>query len=685
MELWTVFRLECVGWVDDDLPMRYKFLAGRKSLSRWLRLAYQDTILAAPRGASGSSSPNVTMTAYVRDSLRAEARYDFSVRVQTAASVSLGDIDSQIGTAVEDGDARKAFTLISVSASHVSKNTSNVTAASGQRSQMIQWISRTVNMSSGAEFSAVSAPAGLLEEVTSFDDPRELTPTGRSQALSLLEAITSKATAAEATIDGVDTDATYKSSLAAVANVVDSASRAGASESERRAVTARAESVVNAVSNRQLSDAVEGEDRVEIKTDTLDLLTQKFAVESFGSASVALLDGTVVNMSSSISLESDVGSLSVSSLQTSGYPSQYNMSGSVSIRVHGSRDEELQVDGLAEPVSFVIRTDYVGDRVTCMFWNATEAEWSTAGVQTAGPVPGGVACRATHLTTFAIAEGVSLELNTFEASDVTTAAFGWENPIMVFTTACILAYIAAMAYFSRLDRRLYEKDAAEDNQLSERFWRKYNKMRRVQVSDRSVENFKLMSAWDLRRRHPWCSICCRHPGDFLTYTKRCTVLIVLVFNMMTVCALLLGTKQRFGPVPPTLGSAVVAVILAFPVPYFLNWAFRRGTPPEYSVSILKAGAAAGCLTYFLIALSAALGEADDGEFDPDADKGTGGDEEGEDIQDDEGGAERLEDAGGAPGNQGVEEDAELVVAEGDDNDITDVQEQNRSSFETETR
>ena len=609
----TSFRLECSGWVDDDVPLQYMFWVGRTPLSGWLRRAHVTTVLPEPE-----TGPNLTTTALVRDAMQAEAHFDFIVGVARSAATHPADLDAQIDAAITAGDDQLASALISGSASRLRVSESggdrNTTYASSRRSRMIEWVSTIANRSSGSLFSSVSAPAGLLEQATQLNDPRGLSSAGRSGALSLLEVIAAK-------VEALNTSAyepTVESSLATAANVLGS-SAADAGRVEQESVATRVESVVDTLSKVQLRDAVEGEARKEVVAGALDLLTQKFAAENFGTAAVVLLDGAQVNLSQSVPLEdgAQFGSLVVASFRRNGYPSSYNNTGSLSVRVRGASGRELRVSGLDDqPVRLSVPTDYPGDRVTCMFWNTSEGNWSTRGVKTLGRLPGGgIACETTHLTTFTIAEGVSLEVNTFAGSDVRAGAFSTSNPVMVFTTGCILLYIVVLLLLARLDRAQL-RDGQYNDELSERFWRKHNQMRLVKASGRSSDNCRLMVAWSMRTRHPWFSLCFRHPGDFLTYTKRCTVLIVLLFNMMTVCALLLGTQQSFGPVPTFIGAALVAVILSVPVPYFLHYTFRRSTPPEYRVPIAQSGLTAWCFTHCLIALSMVLGEVgEDGELD----------------------------------------------------------------------
>ena len=77
----------------------------------------------------------------------------------------------------------------------------------------------------------------------------------------------------------------------------------------------------------------------------------------------------------------------------------------------------------------------------------------------------------------------------------------------------------------------------------------------------------------------------RPRGDFMTSQKRVLVLLVLLLNSATVCALLVDTDQRLPFLSPGVSAAVVACALAFPVPFSLATFSTAERPRVFASSL----------------------------------------------------------------------------------------------------
>jgi hypothetical protein len=132
-----------------------------------------------------------------------------------------------------------------------------------------------------------------------------------------------------------------------------------------------------------------------------------------------------------------------------------------------------------------------------------------------------------------------------------------------------------LSHVQRFDenRRRTDDQKLGDSEL--RFWRDANYMSQQHVSGRSALNYVELVKWGVKRRHPWFSLCLRPDGDYMTSTKRLTILLVLLLNMTLVCSLLVGQEQKLPFVSGDFANALVAVLFSFPVPFIFSKLFFR--------------------------------------------------------------------------------------------------------------
>ena len=163
------------------------------------------------------------------------------------------------------------------------------------------------------------------------------------------------------------------------------------------------------------------------------------------------------------------------------------------------------------------------------------------------------------------------------------------NAVVVFLLCLLGVFAVALPMSCAYDSAIARSDAGARQQVA--FWREANRVRGSRaVSERSWKRFGEAAKWGLRRRHTWLSACFRPRGDFMTSQKRVLVLLVLLLNSATVCALLVDTDQRLPFLSPGVSAAVVACALAFPVPFLFGYIFDRRTPQSFRVKFESAAA-----------------------------------------------------------------------------------------------
>ncbi|GAB5373525.1 hypothetical protein AAMO2058_001759800, partial [Amorphochlora amoebiformis] len=276
-----------------------------------------------------------------------------------------------------------------------------------------------------------------------------------------------------------------------------------------------------------------------------------------------------------------------------------------------------------------IKKTYTNTTLLCRFWNETLGNWSTNGIITLGVTGDSMRCATNHLTTFnviqkTIVSEVHIEINTISEDDITADAFSYKNPIMVF--CCVVVGLWPIFLYLAFKHDVHIAKTQGES-VSVEFWRKFNRMRRLRLSHRSWRHCLKMSRWGIQRRHPWLAILFRHPGDFMTSAKRVNILIVLLFCMMTTCALLVDTEQKLWSLPTTLASGIISAVLSGPVPVFLGYIHRRRVPPRFAVSLAERGLQYTCFSYLLILVTVFLAMEFEGDTGDAEEEGEGGDDE----------------------------------------------------------
>jgi len=88
--------------------------------------------------------------------------------------------------------------------------------------------------------------------------------------------------------------------------------------------------------------------------------------------------------------------------------------------------------------------------------------------------------------------------------------------------------------------------------------------------------------------------------------KRILILTVLVFNTMTLCALLVGQKQQLPMMSVGVSTALIAMLMALPIPITMTTVFRRRVPKHLAVSVVGEDHLSSCFGWLLL-LSGLLG------------------------------------------------------------------------------
>lgn len=69
----------------------------------------------------------------------------------------------------------------------------------------------------------------------------------------------------------------------------------------------------------------------------------------------------------------------------------------------------------------------------------------------------------------------------------------------------------------------------------------------------------------------------------MTSSKRLLILLVLIFNAMTVCALLFGTTQQLPFLSKSISISLVTMALTFPIPFAMSYLYQRTVPKVRSL------------------------------------------------------------------------------------------------------
>eukprot|EP00466_Bigelowiella_natans_P008770 jgi/Bigna1/139044/aug1.48_g13752 len=106
--------------------------------------------------------------------------------------------------------------------------------------------------------------------------------------------------------------------------------------------------------------------------------------------------------------------------------------------------------------------------------------------------------------------------------------------------------------------------------------------------------------WEFSRKHIWFSIFLRPEGDWFNSKQRATTLLMLIFNTVTVSAVLIEQEQKIG-LGSELSWIIVTNLFVFPVPFLVLRLFgwrhenRDGdfVDEEHEGKVTKAVLAAG--------------------------------------------------------------------------------------------
>ncbi|GAB5354129.1 hypothetical protein AAMO2058_000093200 [Amorphochlora amoebiformis] len=673
------FTLSCEDWEDTDTPIEYRFLAdttGNKRRSGLDRLCSWSESPTCTRDLQAPQRGNVTILPEIRDSLGSVASSSIiSLRVSLASSgVDVTKAASQIAQQVEAGQTSNIGALAGALVSYVRSNlTKSNTTSSGNsgapaadesfirtsrslRSNLLLSAKTLTEKNDGSGESSLAAPLAIAKAATEFTDPRELDTSILESALSLVERASSKLSGESETVS----DEVIESSVASVGNVLTSASlSSNVSSATLTVLSRRSESVLINLGNSLVTNTIAGEDASEVVSSRLTLYSKKesptsvvgqsYSYKSTGLTAASgsnTTEQTKVNIPSSLKFNSSEDVVvSVAYTSANAYPSPVNVtSGSLIIQLLQSGKAQ-EISNLSDSIEFSVPLGNVAvsnsTSALCRYWDPVANNWSTAGV-TSGNVTSEssvIVCKTSHLTTFGVVQQtlkdeIHIEVNTISKDDITEEAFSYNNPIMVFCSILFLVWICLLVLAFRHDMKL---SATKGEKISSAFWREFNRMRRLRLAKRSWWNCFIMSRWGFQRRHTWLSIFFRHHGDFMTMAKRVTILFVLLFTMMTTCALLLDTNQKIGPLPPFASSGIVSAVLSIPIPVFLGYVHRRRVPPTFSVPLARRGVAFTCLGYLLIFILVCLSSEpdsiegfNDGDGEAKEDDGMEGEEEGED-------------------------------------------------------
>eukprot|EP00466_Bigelowiella_natans_P003746 jgi/Bigna1/131290/aug1.14_g5998 len=727
----TVFTLRCIDWSDEDLPLQYRYervgegatgavrSGSDTSLNRLEICALRfsdsyDTILplAFPSASSTSSSDEggdavLVIAGIVIDALGARSESWFNVTTRPPAGTAVEALNATQQAITEllgIGDVQSATMLIAGASATLERGQrrsfgndtvgTSVAVAARERAKLVSSVNEIVSLSissatsnAGAEAEAdaqarLTIPLVLLQDVTDFSDPREITSETRSLALDIVTRLMNVSSARPACSPSsssssscvVANDMAPSLPLAAAAGavatlgnlVVSTSSSSSASlsspslntstaaaEERRIATSMRATALLNRIADSQLTSSVPGEAGIEVND-------RMFPTNGDGT------DGSGNGNDVNGSLANDVAA-------------------SVQIRQNGL---QVPINNLSSPFYITLpvaspsltsfSTDGQQQQLVCQFWDGALSRWSRAGVRTKATTNEqdddggvGIVCETDHLTVFST-QHIQIEIQHVSAEDLTWDAFSWNNLVMVFSTLTLCVMAAVVVWAARNDHKIA---TTKGEQSSRQFWRKFNRMRRLRVSERSFSSLYRISVWNMRRRHPWSGIYMRHPGDFMSSTKRAIVLTALLFNMMACCALLLDTQQRMGPLPRRAAAGMISVLISFPVPFLLHSVFRRRVPEMFVVPLLDAGMAATFFSKLLVLLAFLSGETGGGGEEEVAD--VDGEESGENgnVDFDEIEIEEAEDDGGDRKNN-IDEDGNDGNAVEPDSKVRDTDQEN---------
>lgn len=600
----TNYRFNCGGWSDDfsDLPIEYKYQSRASSwidLCQYRELASYTTILS--QSSADESGGNITLRALITDSLGAYTTFQMKAEVLAGTS-DLGNIEQLLQESASLGDFQTASILIEGIVNQAGNSPDSSTRRVAFNSAL-----GVLKSAQNASRDSKPDPDTLISQVKSVTSsearPESEGGGGGLSTSSALLALDLVEDVSNAETTGTMSESAVKMGLGILKNVISVSTGNDTSMSavEKQNVVKRVEGTLKAMAQNQLANSVVGESPISIAAEGITIISQLQNPSDVAGTDFSTDDDAITIVLSDSLAFNDTDDQTpvqvlITSVESDLYPTTEKSSGVTTVElmrngsVQSAKNESL-------PFEIYLPSMTIGpnDTLECRFWDPETSSWSTSGMTTIGSDSESVACQSSHLTAFSVqaieGQTVDIDLNTFSKEDITAEAFSLNNSVMQLCTGIFGVAVLLIIIFIVVDR-CHAKDGQA---VSKSFWRENNyiKKQRVDVisgeQKRSMENLAESLHWGLRRKHVWTSICFRHPGDFLTSVKRVVVLVTLVFNTMTVCLLLLNTNQSI----PFLGSefsiAIVAMVLAYPVPLTVYYFFQRPTPVEWQVRMGKTG------------------------------------------------------------------------------------------------
>lgn len=628
----TRYSLNCSSWTDADQPIDYRFRIKKGPLlcGGFSTASVCETQLPQPTKRSRGV---LTLSGTVRDGLGAETGWEATVSVAPPSAINVTATVDAAEEFLDQGDT-DSFSVYALEAVSQLANASTESSARAEtQRKLLGQIKRLQSQGGASVDDAVLMPVLLVKSLA------EGASTGgaelpMSEQTSAMEVVNSgienefNSFGSEESSLFVDAISGIASSLVggvAKNESVNATLQTSISDSITAALFQIGSGMASGLSAEESNSVVSSED------GKIFVSAEVRRGDSLANGSVGLSSGARVEIPAGLPLNvSENFKVVVGSFGSNLYPSSPNSSGLLMVDiVRGEDSRKMNIRDLATPFTLAMPRNITppagNSKMVCRFWNETLEAWSTSGVSlAAGATPDAPVCSSTHLSTFSVE--FQVEINTIDSSDITEEAYSYKNAMMMLTSGIILALGLVLIGVAVYDERLKRKGGEN---YSEDFWREHNRVRylRFDESTRSMSRFRGVAWWSLRRRHPWLSIGLRHEGDFMNTTKRVVILGVLVFNTMAVCALLIDREQRLFSLSPVVSAAIVAMLISFPIPFFLAILFRRRVPEYLNLPLRNKHNRAMCMTCFFIIVGLFCGEL------VIEDLGGGGQEEDENVDD----------------------------------------------------
>lgn len=622
--LLTVFRLDCPGWSDEDTPLSYEFHT--KHGNSWIpvceprRITYYDTILPSSKNAGS----NLTIRGRVTDSIGAFSEVTFEVQVNRQQKVNFTNLKSSIDSKLAEGDTQTFSVLVAGTANSLRNSTNDNSGSNDDKAakkaiidNLVGSIENFVNSTTQTGASKFLTPLSLINTVTDFEDPEELSEDSRTKTIDVIK------TLSEDPENQFSTEIVLLS-ISTIGNILESSKTSdvtsGDSANDATSKRKKAElsdsivDVFSQLSSGQLKNAIDGEDAIEVVTPIASLSSRKTKIDHLAGSDIrSEASGTEFSVPTGFDVNQYTsGNASVEIMLTSVnnnmFPSENNdTTGTLLLELKQSGNV-LKVENSAEAMSMTMTGGPSDGKVAvCRFWDTTLSDggsWSTEGVETSPESTSNTTkCLTTHLSAFSAEMTVDLNINTFTADDITAENFTSTNYVFVFCCSLFGVYLIVAAHAMYKDSngcRKTDENVTMQNTVS--FWRSNNFAINAELNgERSMDNLTHMVKWKMKRNHPWISIYWRPEGDYYISLKRLSVVVVLIYNSLTVSFLIAGQDQQILFLKGFFAESIFIMMLTFPVPALLAYLFKRPTPTGLLVSFEKANLNGiwGCFLYSL--------------------------------------------------------------------------------------